>query len=483
MIVFPLAGQLAGDSPSPQTSPSRGREQPPLPSRGREQPPLPCRERAGVRVDPQCRPPPSGSVDTARAAQYPPRVTQLSFTGYAPRTWTIGDLVRCLRQMVEADFRLQDLWVKGEVSNLSRPGSGHLYFTLKDADASLRCVMWRSDAVRQRYQPRDGETIEAHGRLGVYESAGQVQLYADTLRPTGEGELFQAFLRLKARLEAEGLFDPARKRRTPPWPRRIGIATSPAAAALSDVVHVLRRRFPVAEIVLAPTPVQGPEAPAGIVAALQALNRHARPDVILLVRGGGSLEDLAGFNTEEVARAVAASEAPVISGIGHETDFTIADFVADLRAPTPSVAAELATPDRLELAEAIAGTRLRLQRLLEQRLQRQRDELRQTRLGLAAGAPRARMANARQRVDEMQLRALRGLRSHLALRAASVRGLAQTLRAVGPPAVLARGYAVVQAAATGVVVRSTGQVRPGEPLDIRVHDGTFPATVSAPKKG
>ena len=410
-------------------------------------------------------------------------MTQLSFTGYAPRTWTIGDLVRYLRQTVEADFRLQDLWVKGEVSNFSRPGSGHLYFTLKDADASLRCVMWRSDAVRQRYLPRDGKTIEAHGHLGVYESAGQVQLYADTLRPTGEGELFQAFLRLKARLEAEGLFDPARKRPLPEWPRRIGIATSPAAAALRDVIHVLRRRFPLAEIILAPTPVQGPEGPAGIVAALQALNRYAAPDVILLVRGGGSLEDLAGFNSEEVARAVAASKAPIISGIGHETDFTIADFVADVRAPTPSVAAELITPDRLELAEAVIGARVRGLRLFEQSLQARRDALREARLELAAGAPRARMANARQRVDEMQLRALRGSRSQLALRQASVRGLAQTLRAVGPPAVLARGYAVVQQTATGAIVRSAAQVRPGEPLDIRVHDGTFPATAGAPKKG
>jgi exodeoxyribonuclease VII large subunit len=410
-------------------------------------------------------------------------VTQLSFSGYAPRTWSIGDLVRYLRQAVEADFRLQDLWVTGEVSNLSQPASGHLYFTLKDADASLRCVMWRSDAVRQRYAPRDGETIEAHGHLGVYESAGQVQLYADTLRPTGEGELFQAFLRLKARLEAEGLFDPARKRPLPMRPRRIGIVTSPDAAALRDVLHVLRRRFPLAEVILAPTAVQGPEAPDGIAAALRALNRHAAPDVILLVRGGGSLEDLAGFNSEPVARAIVASDAPVVSGIGHETDFTIADFVADVRAPTPSVAAELVAPDRLELAEAVVGARRQAERLLQQSLQARSDGLRRARLGLAGGAPRARLANARQRVDELQLRARRGLRSQLALRSTSVRGLAQTLRAVGPPAVLARGYAVVQQSTTGAIVRSSGQVRPGEALDIRVHNGSFPATVGAPKKG
>jgi exodeoxyribonuclease VII large subunit len=410
-------------------------------------------------------------------------MTQLSFSGYAPRTWSIGDLVRYLRQSVEADFRLQDLWVKGEVSNLSRPASGHLYFTLKDAEASLRCVMWRSEAIRQRYVPRDGDTIEVHGHLGVYEPAGQVQLYADALKATGEGELFQAYLRLKAKLEAEGLFEEERKRPLPAWPGRIGVVTSPGAAALHDVLQVLRRRFPMAAVILAPTPVQGPEAAAGIVAALRGLNQHARPDVILLVRGGGSLEDLAAFNDEDVARAVAASQAPVVSGVGHETDFSIADFAADLRAATPSVAAELITPDRIELVEAIAGARLLAERAFRQRLRSRREDLRRTRLGLAAGAPRARLANARQRLDELQLRAQRALKSALGLRAASVSGLAQTLRAVGPPAVMARGYAVVRQRRTGIVVRSVEQARAGDELDIRVYDGEFPATVGASEKG
>ncbi|HMK07975.1 MAG TPA: exodeoxyribonuclease VII large subunit [Anaerolineales bacterium] len=410
-------------------------------------------------------------------------MAQLSFSGYAPRTWKISDLVRYLRQMVETDFRLQDLWATGEVSNLSRPASGHLYFTLKDAEASLRCVMWRSEALRQRYLPRDGETVEVHGHIGVFESAGLVQLYADTLRPTGEGELYQNFLRLKARLEAEGLFEASRKRPLPPRPGRIGIVTSPAAAALRDVLHVLRRRFPLAEVVLAAAPVQGPEAPQGIAAALRALDRYARPDVILLVRGGGSLEDLAPFNSEEIARAVAASEVPVVSGVGHETDFTIADFVADVRAPTPSVAAELVTPDRLELAETVADARRRLQQGAVLRLRGHQDHLRQARLGLAGAAPRARLANARQRIDELGLRATHAIRSQLALRVAAVRGLGQTLRAVGPPAVLARGYAVVQQTSTGSIVRSVGQVRPGEALDIRVADGTFPAAAGVPQKG
>jgi exodeoxyribonuclease VII large subunit len=402
-------------------------------------------------------------------------VSQLSFFGRAARTWSVGDLTRYLRELLEGDFRLQDLWILGEVSNVSRPASGHLYFTLKDSEASLRCVMWRSDVQRQRYLPREGDTVEAHGRLSVYDSAGQYQLYADSLRPTGEGELFQAFQRLKEKLEAEGLFDPARKRPLPAWPGRIGIVTSPTGAALQDVVHILRRRFPLAEVVLAPTPVQGEDAPAGIVAALLALNRHARPDVILLVRGGGSLEDLAAFNSEAVARAVAASSAPVVSGVGHETDFTIADFAADKRAPTPSAAAEVATPDRIELAEDLAGARRAQQRAFSLTLQERRSALLGLQAGLQAASPRAVLANARQRVDDLGLRARRALETGLALRRASVRGLAQTLRAVGPAAVLARGYAVVQQLATGAVVRSVRQVSPGDPLQVRVHDGFFEA--------
>ena len=195
--------------------------------------------------------------------------------------------------------------------------------------------MWRNAVLRQPFLPRDGDAIEAHGSIEIYEAGGQYQLYADLLRPAGEGVLFREFMRLKAQLEAEGLFDPQRKRPIPKWPRRIGIVTSPSGAALRDMLNTLRRRYPLAEVVLAPTPVQGDEAPPGIVNALQALNRLVQPDVILLARGGGSIEDLWAFNDERVARAIAASAAPVISGVGHETDFTIADFTADLRAPRP----------------------------------------------------------------------------------------------------------------------------------------------------
>lgn len=366
--------------------------------------------------------------------------------------------------------------MRGEVSNLSRPASGHLYFTLKDSEASLRCVMWRTEAERLHEIPRDGDTIEAHGRIGVYETAGAVQLYVDALQAAGEGALFQEFMRLKARLEAEGLFAAERKQPLPRWPLRIGIVTSPAAAALRDVVQVLRRRFPLAEVVLSPTPVQGEGAPEGIVEALRSLDRFARPDVILLVRGGGSLEDLAAFNDEAVARAVAEAKAPVVTGVGHETDVTIADFAADVRAATPSAAAEIATPDRAELAHAVVDSRRRMERAMRDGLLDRRAEIEAARLSLRSLSPRAVVASARQRLDDLTGRSLRAVRIRLRLRRGAVTGLSQTLRAVGPEAVLARGYAVVRTAPTGDIVRSVKRVRPGDRLEIRVHDGEFPAT-------
>ena len=286
------------------------------------------------------------------------------FTPHIPVSWSVTDLTRYLRELLESDELLQDVWVKGEVSNFSRPASGHLYFTLKDSSASLRCVMWRNAVIRQSFTPRDGDAIEVHGSISIYEVGGQYQLYADIFRPAGEGALYQEFLRLKAKLEAEGLFAPERKRPIPPKPKRIGIVTSPTGAALQDMLNTLQRRYPLVEVVLAPTPVQGDEAPARIIAALQNVAEIAHPDVIILARGGGSIEDLWAFNDERVARAIAASPIPVITGVGHETDFTIADFVADLRAPTPTAAAELATPNQADLRLDLSELNDRLNRLL-----------------------------------------------------------------------------------------------------------------------
>jgi len=264
---------------------------------------------------------------------------------FATVQWTVTTLTRYIREALESDAQLQDIWVQGEISNLSRPASGHVYFTLKDNGASLRCVVWKSGVARLGVQLQDGMAATAHGRIGVYDAGGQYQLYADQVRAAGEGALFQEFLRLKSLLETEGLFASERKRPIPPLPRRIGIVTSPSGAALQDVLNTLRRRLPLLEVTLAASPVQGTEAPLLLVRALEALNRQRlKPDVILLVRGGGSIEDLWAFNDERLVRAIAASAAPVICGVGHETDFTLADFAADMRAPTPTAAAEVATP-------------------------------------------------------------------------------------------------------------------------------------------
>ena len=403
-------------------------------------------------------------------------VSQLSIFGLQT-TWSPSELNRHVRQLIESDYRLGDLWVAGEVSNLSHPASGHLYFSLRDAEAAVRCVMWRPEVARLPRMPKDGDAVETHGRLSVYEAGGQYQLYADLIRFAGEGELYREFLRLKAKLEAEGLFDPARKRPLPTWPRRIGLVSSPTGAALRDVLNVLRRRYPLLEVVLSPTLVQGEDAPPAIVEALRAVNATSHPDVILLVRGGGSMEDLWAFNTEEVVRAVVDSAAPVVTGIGHETDLILADFAADRRAPTPSTAAEVATPDKAELAAEVIEFRHRLARAWQERSRMYRYLIAEQLAGLTLASPRARVATARQRVDGLAHRATAAIGHMLALQQAALGGLIQTLGAVGPETVLARGYAVVRRILDGAVVRSVAQVSAGDPLSVRVRDGSFGARV------
>jgi len=389
--------------------------------------------------------------------------------------WTVGELTRHIRQVLESDYRLQDMWVTGEVSNVSRPSSGHLYFTLRDENASLRCVMWRPRVAHQTHLPRDGEMLEVLGHISVYDAGGQYQLYAESLRPAGEGARFAEFLELKARLEAEGLFDPERKQPLPEWPNTIGVVTSPSGAALRDVVNVLRRRFPLVTLLLSPTQVQGDDAPAGIVNALESLNQDGRADVLLLIRGGGSMEDLWTFNHEDVVRAIAHSIVPIVTGIGHETDVILADFAADLRAPTPSAAAEVATPDRSILREDLAFQYSDLNRLFREQLHLllQSLEMWSTRLKLAS--PRAHVASKQQRLDEFIYRAGTAIQHRMALSRAAITGLQSSLHAVGPSTILARGYAVVTLVENGQVVRSITQVSPGDPLQIQVQDGTFVA--------
>ncbi len=394
------------------------------------------------------------------------------FLPQIPASWTVSDLTRYLRELIESDELLQDVWVQGEVSNFSRASSGHVYFTLKDNSASLRCVMWRNTVIRQSFIPRDGDAIEVHGSISVYEAGGQYQLYADIFRLAGEGALYQEFLRLKALLEAEGLFDQERKRPIPLKPKRIGIVTSPTGAALQDMLNTIQRRFPLVEVILAPTPVQGEDAPQAIIKALQDVVRVANPDVVIMARGGGSIEDLWAFNDEGVARAIFASRVPIITGIGHETDFTIADFVSDLRAPTPTAAAELATPNQADMRDNLAALNEQLYRLMQTFHYQLRWTLKEIENHLERTSPLTRIQSDIQRVDELDHRLGATIQHRLQLARTQLTGLLQHMASLNPSAVLERGYAIVTNG-SDQIISSVGQVRIGEALNVQVSDGDF----------
>ena len=398
--------------------------------------------------------------------QYPPA---------GPQIWTVSGLTRHITQLLESDDLLQDISLSGEISNPKQYPSGHLYFTLKDADAALSCVMWRSAAARLTWAPKQGDAALAHGHISVYAVRGSYQLYVDQLRPAGQGDLHARYEQLRDQLKGEGLFDEEYKRPLPEFPRVLGIVTSAQAAALQDVLKVLRRRYPLVQVLLVPTLVQGDRAPTQIVTALQALDSRDDVDVILLVRGGGSLEDLWAFNDEGVARAIAACQHPVISGVGHETDFTIADFVADRRAPTPSVAAELAVPDQRDLWQVILTSAARMEGAMGQRLDQARQALDQRQRELQRLSPQTKLDAHRQHVDDLTHRANRTLTSTLALRRSRLEGLRARLGSLSPLATLERGYAVVRLQDTEIVVRSVDQVTSGDELWIRVQDGEFEA--------
>jgi len=392
--------------------------------------------------------------------------------------YTVSQITGHIRRLVESDPELGDVWVEGEVSNFTRASSGHCYFTLKDAGSQIGCVMWRSVAQQQDYLPAGGDQVLAHGHVGVYEAGGRYQLYVDQLQPAGIGDLYRQFELLKARLEAEGLFAPERKRPLPCFPRRIGVVTSAGAAALRDILNVLSRRYPLAEVLLSPTLVQGDEAPPRIVAALEALNARDDVDVIIVTRGGGSLENLWAFNDERVARAIAASRVPVICGVGHETDFSLADFAADVRAPTPSAAAELVVPDRTELRAQVAGLLAGLVAAVQGALGEWRWGLAEQARALRHLSPAAQLVQARQRVDDLLGRAGAALRHNMTLRRERLSGAVGRLAGVSPLGTLERGYAVVRHRETGAVVGSVAQVASGDELDVHVADGSFEARVT-----
>ncbi|RIK30213.1 MAG: exodeoxyribonuclease VII large subunit [Anaerolineae bacterium] len=393
------------------------------------------------------------------------------FPAQVPQTYTVSKLTFLIRKLLEENESLQDVWVQGEISNLSRPASGHVYFTLKDSNAALKSVMWKTSAARLNLSLRDGMEVEVHGRIGVYEPQGQYQLYADQIRPVGEGALYQEFMRLKAQLEAEGLFDSERKRPIPELPRRIGLVTSATGAALRDILNTLRRRLPLVEVLLAPSPVQGVEAPPALVKAIQSLN-YQLPDVIILARGGGSIEDLWAFNDERVVRAVAASKTPIISGVGHETDFTLCDFAADLRAPTPTAAAELATPITIQ---DLAATITNLQSLVSAHtlniISEKRSSLSSLTSQLRYLSPARLIQSESQRVDELSRRASSAAFNRIILESKQLEGTRKRLESLSPLAVLGRGYAVVTRKSDGGVVSRVAQA--SDEMNVRVSDGEF----------
>lgn len=428
---------------------------------------------------------------------------------------TPSQLTRRARDLLEDEFGL--IWLEGEISNFSRPASGHLYFSLKDGAAQVRCAMFKPKSTFLRFRPADGLQVLARARVSLYEARGEFQLIVEHLEEAGEGALRREFERLKALLAGEGLFDAARKRSLPRHLRRLAIITSATGAAVRDVLSVLARRYPLLRADIVPVPVQGKEAPPAIVAALRLIDAAACHDAVLLTRGGGSIEDLWAFNDERVARAIAACAVPVVSAIGHEVDFTIADFVADLRAPTPSAAAELLVPDVADLSRALRQRQLRLQLLLQRRLQHSQQELDRRyaqlqthspvlRLQLGRGrlvALQLRLRHAlqqaqrgkRQRAAELRLRLLRQTpqqrlqrarltlehqrqrlhqvqRSAVDTRRARLTELARALQAISPLAVLARGYALLQDEA-GRVIRTPADTAAGASVQARLADGTL----------
>ena len=403
-------------------------------------------------------------------------MVQSSLFDLSPRVLTVSAINAYIRQKLEADLTLQDLWLEGEISNWKQAASGHIYFTLKDAGASIRCVIWRSSASRLIYRPqREGESVLAHGRISVYEVGGNYQFYVDDLEPAGQGALHAQFERIKARLMAEGLFDSALKQPLPQFPKQIGVVTSPDGAALRDILNVLRRRYPITQVILSPTQVQGETAPPQIIAALAAVARQM-VDVIILARGGGSLEDLWAFNDETLARTIAACPIPIVSGIGHEVDFTIADFAADVRAPTPSAAAELVSPDQFELKRLVSDHQFSLLEQTQRVITAERAKLQHQQWALERFSPQAQLNNYRQRIDTLVSNTNRILQHRLALHQQRVKALSSRLEALNPRSTLTRGYAIVHRGQT--VITRTGQVSQGDEIVVKVSDGEFEAMVS-----
>ncbi|MGH2427977.1 MAG: exodeoxyribonuclease VII large subunit [Candidatus Limnocylindria bacterium] len=438
----PSLWDLPQDPPEPEETLAPG---PPAPAQGPD--------------SPAPRPAPSPDSTVPRAA---------------PRILRVTDLNRRVRALLDTDAILADIWVEGEVSQPSFPPSGHCFFTLKDANSQVRVALFREELGRAVVRPAHGMNVIIHGRVRAYEPQGVYQLYVDSITPAGAGDLHARYEALRAQLSEAGLFDESRRRPVPRWPRRIGVVTSPVGAVWRDINNVLRRRYPLVELVLSPTVVQGATAAPAIVRALQRLYAQAELDVVILARGGGSLEDLWSFNDERVVRAVADAPVPIIVGVGHESDVTLADFAADLRAPTPSAAAELATPDGTQLPAILGRLRDRASAALTGRAAERRHFIEAERRALVSLAPD--IGAARQRTADLVDRGGRSLRDRLERRRLAVTALRDALAALSPLATLERGYAVARTA-DGRILRRAGDASAGDPLHVVLARGTVETRV------
>ncbi|MEN6594748.1 MAG: exodeoxyribonuclease VII large subunit [Clostridiaceae bacterium] len=390
--------------------------------------------------------------------------------------FSVSELNEYVATLLTADPNLCEIRVSGEISGFKRHTSGHLYFSLKDENALVRCVMFRQQAMRLSFNPQDGMRVVLMGRASLYEKDGTFQLYANYLKKSGEGELFAKFLALKAELEKKGYFDPERKRPIPFLPRRVGVVTSETGAAVQDIVNIIRRRFPRMPIVLAPVRVQGQGASAEIARAIDQMNEANAADVLIVGRGGGSMEDLWAFNEPEVAEAIINSRIPIVSAVGHETDFTIADFAADLRAPTPSAAAELCVPEMSACYDAVQSLVDRMRRSLTASLAHMRSNVRLFASSSAFRLLERKVRDSSQTLDLARERAFRAAMERARRERANLETMRAKLTALGPGAVLERGYAILTDSA-GKTITGVNALHPKDTVGIRMRDGTAEANI------
>ena len=396
--------------------------------------------------------------------------------------FSVTQLNEYVRMLLDGNAVLSDMWIKGEISNFTNQyRTGHMYFSVKDAGATVRVVMFRSHAARLGFEPKDGMKVILHGRVSAYVAGGQYQFYADQMQADGFGNLFLAFEQTKARLAAEGLFADDRKKPIPTLPRRVGIITSPTGAAIRDIINVTGRRYPQGELLIFPSLVQGEQAAAYLAGGIRYFNRAANVDVIIIGRGGGSIEDLWAFNDERLAREIAASAIPVISAVGHETDFTICDFVADLRAPTPSAAAELVFPDRAALKAELQAKLSKIGALVRSDVAAKREKLNLLASSRAMRAPAAVIAEKQMRIDELAVRMHNAMDKQMQSRAQGLAANIGRLEALSPLAVLSRGYAVTYRE-DGELVTSVEPIKEGQGITVRYKDGSVDARVTSIKK-